>query len=240
VVLIVVGWGYRLWSDDSPGWNHPDEIAGVLNDDMLRSAGKSAFIITREWDFYSPWIYNHYVNYLRPDLTMVDKELCRRSWYLNYIQKRHPEFDGIKDEFEAFLAALYPFEHKQKYNSAQLSRLYDNLLNIILKTRFKMGPIYATFSSDPELTDSYHPVPEGLLFRLYDDNGYHQFSTPALELEGKIVAGKTHLQKNRELIGFYSMMMQNRLRYLATMGDFDSANKFKTRVDNLAFKLELD
>ena len=35
-------------------------------------------------------------------------------------------------------------------------------------------------------------------------------------------------------------MMRNRLRYLANRGDIDSANKFKTRVHNLAPKLELD
>ncbi|PJA28439.1 MAG: hypothetical protein CO189_04535 [candidate division Zixibacteria bacterium CG_4_9_14_3_um_filter_46_8] len=59
-------------------------------------------------------------------------------------------------------------------------------------------------------------------------------------MEGKIVAGKAHVQKDKELIGSYSIMMRNRLRYLANRGDIDSANKFKTRVHNLAPKLELD
>ncbi|PJA28438.1 MAG: hypothetical protein CO189_04530 [candidate division Zixibacteria bacterium CG_4_9_14_3_um_filter_46_8] len=51
-------------------------------------------------------------------------------------------FGGTKDDFDAFLAALYPSEYKQKYNSTQLSRLYD-------------------------------------------DNGYHQLSTPAMNWKGK-------------------------------------------------------
>ena len=48
---------------------------------IVRSVKKDAIILTNVWDHYSPWLYLRFVESKRPDVSYLDTELCRRSWY---------------------------------------------------------------------------------------------------------------------------------------------------------------
>ena len=45
------------------------------------------FDVPQEFQIYSPWVYLHHIEGLRPDLLIVDLSLARNSWYLDYLAK---------------------------------------------------------------------------------------------------------------------------------------------------------
>ncbi|MBD3170489.1 MAG: DUF2723 domain-containing protein, partial [candidate division Zixibacteria bacterium] len=224
VLLICAGMGVNAYSGYPRLGVRFQRLAGILNSDIMRSAQKDGFILTRNWDVYSPWLYNRYVKYIRPDLAMGDKELFRRSWYLDYLWDEHPEFrENIKEEFEKFREALYPFEHEMKYDSRLLSERFDKLINGVLETRSKLGPVYNTFFEDREITNRYNRIPEGLLFRLYQAEEAFLIPTPEFQFEREIDRGSLTREQIMLQGNSYTAMMRNRIKYLRFVGEEPAA-----------------
>jgi hypothetical protein len=234
--VLVAGIAYNFALYRPTGWNRPDAVADMVIRDMMRSAGKEAFILSNNWDFYSPWMYNRRIYYIRPDLMMVDKELCRRSWYLEYLLKHMPELtDENREDFEYFLKLVYPFEHGLKFNSAELTRQFNKLFNGIFETRMDIGPVYTTFPSDREIVHDYFTVPEGLLFRLYPRRIYVAYNIPEFQLERKLRSSRFDFNKEFDprtygLLRFYPIMMNSRAKFMQQVGDQQSADVLNRRM----------
>ena len=59
-----------------------DRIAHHFVEDTLAGLPPRALLFTLDWQLCSPFLYLHHLEGLRPDVTMVNVNLVRRSWYV--------------------------------------------------------------------------------------------------------------------------------------------------------------
>jgi hypothetical protein len=166
-----------------------DFLFEAYTKDVLLSAEPNAIIESKQWDHWvaSSWYFQR-VEKLRTDITVVDKELMRRIWYLNYLQDKSGWlFKGYEDEVNTFKKDLYPFEHSKTYDQVLLQAGYVNVLSKVLSEHYKNRPVYIT----PELMleevqkneiknpEGSYWVPMGLYLKLIpNDTIYHPAPWP--------------------------------------------------------------
>lgn len=140
----------------------------------LRSADSGAIIITDWWDVYAPIFYLHEVEKIRPDISIIDKELLRRSWYFSYLEKRYPALvNNCRAELNQFLSLLYRFENGLPYDPVTIQASYIQLLRSFFLNN-PSRPVYITFAGNStrdarELVNGWQTVPVGILFQLRTD-----------------------------------------------------------------------
>ncbi len=159
---------------------------------LINSTAKNSIIFSYQWDFFiSESYYLKNVEGFRKDVTIIDKELLRRSWYFNQLRTNYPKIiSKVEDDIQAFLAALRPFERDENFDSNLLERLYQNLMNRLVTTNFDEHPYYI----GPELFDNemrngqwtlpqgYFLVPDLFLFKVVRTNEYVPAEDPAFTI----------------------------------------------------------
>ncbi len=158
------------------GMNYPK--ADRSNDyyvyDYMRSVidntEKNSIVISSQWDFWVSafWYYQNVENY-RKDLVVIDKELLRRTWYPNQIEKWYPILKSSSKEKNDFLFHLEKFESKEEYDQFGIQTSFIGLINSYIDKNFDNRNIYVTIDvlqSNPEIGTKYQKIPKGYLIKL--------------------------------------------------------------------------
>ena len=194
----------------------PDHFACDLASNIMRSAKKDAIIVTNDWDHYSPWLYLRWVELKRPDVKYLDVELCRRSWYFNYVRRNYADlYEKSENQISRFVQEVYPFENRQPFNSQIIENAYVNMLGSFLLKNFSAKPLYDDVIGEVKFEKPYIKVPEGMIFALKDSLAYYPYDFPALEMRG--ILDKGIYKEDRTLFNLkrYTFMIDARLRYLS-------------------------
>jgi hypothetical protein len=222
------------YSDESKNYFTYDYTMNVFN-----SANKNSIILSTQWDFWlSSSFYFQYIKNIRPDISVVDKELLRRSWYLRHIKMHYPEiYERSKTEFEIYNIELLKFENEtprylkpqnemDKQDLVKINNAFVNLLNSIVDKNYIDKNIYTT----PEIEQSkqevfgkdYLKIPEGLLIRYSKDKSFDStYIDPVFKFE---------LTNNNDY--YYAFLMKSyydsylyRANYLMNFSRFDKAEE---------------
>lgn len=172
VVALVVGWPQQDRSEHTAVDNYTSWV--------FDNAEPNAIILTRQWDYFcsAAW-YRQVVQNERTDITVIDKELLRRTWYAPYLSQRYPEvMKRVRPEVDAFMPYLQMFEsngdafNKNQANVRIIQQRFVSLLNALV-TANPDRPVYIT----PELLNDeqgfavgYDRRPAGPLVRLIKDS----------------------------------------------------------------------
>lgn len=145
-----------------------DHLVEDYTANMFASLGRDALVISYQWDYWvSASYYYQNVAHVRPDVTVIDKELLRRSWYIRELERRRPWLiDASRPEVNAFLAQVDLFEHGLPYDPAQIQARYVGMIESFIRRSMSAHPVYVTGEIEPEFTRGFARVPEGLAFRL--------------------------------------------------------------------------
>jgi len=183
-------------------------------------------LICTYWDIYSPLIYMRHVKGVRRDIVVIDKELLRRTWYIDYLQQEYPElFSGIKNTVERYLIELHKFEYGQPYNTTTIQTRFIDLLNEIVAS--STGTVYlATPVADHDLAQ-VHPqllrLPRGMVIELRNDTtGYEPFDFSRLTVQRPDIINDQRLTYNIEMI---THMTRNNINVLTMMGKLHPAQR---------------
>lgn len=135
---------------------------------IFSNTARDALILSYQWDYFvAPSLYFQLVRHERPDLTIVDKELLRRSWYFIYLKDRYPWLiERSNREVDAFLAELFKFEHDLPYDPGAIEARYVGMINSFIDQTMKDRPVYLGPEIEQEMGQRYRRVPAGLFFRL--------------------------------------------------------------------------
>ncbi|MCR4416546.1 MAG: DUF2723 domain-containing protein [Ignavibacteria bacterium] len=150
---------------------------------VLESADKNSIIISYLWDFLiSPSYYLQFVENKRKDVSIIDKELVRRSWYFNQLKtNNYLIYERSKELIEGFLPELAKFERNENYNSQILEKYYREIIQSFIIRNINDRSVYLT----PEmvsvelkngwlvLPDSLRVIPDLFLFKVVKDTVYH-------------------------------------------------------------------
>lgn len=138
---------------------------------VTQSAQKDALVLSSQWDFWvSAFWYKDKVKSKRQDITLIDKELLRRTWYVNSIEKLYPKlYDQNQLQISQYQKQLELFEANKPYDPQLIQAYYINMINSFIDNNYSKRPIYLTFEilqSDPDIAKNYIKIPEGFLIRL--------------------------------------------------------------------------
>jgi hypothetical protein len=152
--------------------------------DLLESMEPGGFALIENWDFYSPWLYLRFGEGTSPDKVLLDKELMRRSWYIDFIRRTHPGiYERSKREFEEFLIKVQPFERNRQFDPMVIDRAYYGMLQAVMINESSLRNVYTNIAGDQKFLRLLSLVPDGILFRLHKpdeflENRMFDFNSP--------------------------------------------------------------
>jgi len=231
--------GNLPYNDRSRYYIAEDYVTNILN-----SMEQGGMLLTLDWQIYSPMLYLLDIEKRRPDITAIDVNQLRRSWYFDYLEKVYPALiEQARDKIDAFLEDLRVWEsdpaafERDRVRSQRISaRFYDMILSMV-SNHIKAAPVYATQElitnlahRDADLTRSlgsvYQPVTCGLVFQLMRDRAFPEPVELHLEMRG-LGDGTLKFEKddvvNMKVLPVYVNMSVNHGIYLAALGRHQQA-----------------
>ena len=121
------------------------------------------------WDEVSPMLYLQLVENYRTDILVIDKELLRRSWYVQALNRQNPELAEFwAVEIADYLGHLEAWENNQPVDIAKLQAGFQNLIFSIIKYGQSRGGIFVSRPSSRMYTDYPDPdlaywIPENII-----------------------------------------------------------------------------
>lgn len=210
------------WGRVSQSGNH---LVEDYTRNMYRSLEAEALVISFQWDFWvSASYYQKLVEGERSDVTVLDKELFRRSWYFEQLRHNYPDiYDASRAEIETFLTHLRRFERNEPYDPAAIETSFNAVVNGIIDRAYESRPVYVTIEMEKQFAPDYVRVPSGLAFRLYRAEDLPDpASTRDVELEYRPFDSNERLPV--EMRKLYASMLLNRGVYLSSASLFDRAD----------------
>jgi tetratricopeptide (TPR) repeat protein len=160
-----------------------DYMAYELASNLLSTVSDGAIVLTRTWDLYAPVMYLQLVEGKRNDVTMIDYELMRRSWYVREKAMANPEiFLAAGREVRTFLDLVAVFEEGGPFDSGKLDNAFYDMLNAILLSRYPGSPSYIDFDDNPALAPTLKKDPQGVIFQLREEFGEESFDMEGYQL----------------------------------------------------------
>ena len=132
---------------------------------LLNSMEPRAVMLTANWDFYSPLLYKKFAEGVRTDVTAIDIELLRRSWYYDFIAESDPNlFANIKNEVQVFMPLVRSFERDERIDQGRIEDAYQSIITAIASVPDR--PVYADLSAQFRDSKMFSKIPEGPVYRL--------------------------------------------------------------------------
>ena len=206
---------------------------------ILNGVSSESIIFSYQWDYFiSPSYYFRYVENYGKDIAVVDKELLRRSWYFDQLDRNYPFlFEELEDVVSKFKAALLPFERSENFNSKLLEGLYRRLMTGLVATNIDERNFYIA----PELYQNemqrgefklplgYQLVPDNLLFKVVKGDKYIPASDPDFQIRFSDKKNY-YLEKIEYFTGF---MLLNRVNYELQHGKVERAKVYMRKLKNI-------
>ena len=191
--------------------NNGNHLVDDYTSNMFRSLKPNALIISYQWDYWVSSSYHaQYVDGIRPDVVVIDKELLRRSWYLEQLKRNHPEiYRRSEQEIRRFLAEAYKFERDLPYQAEIIEQSYNDMINSFVDRNYADRPVYLTVEIENQFAADYQRIPEGLAYRIYrpadlpspDAPVWDAFTFRPFQRSGRLIDG---------MLGMYATMLTNR------------------------------
>jgi hypothetical protein len=205
---------------------------------LLNSVPKNSIVFSYQWDYFiSASYYFQMVENYRKDVTVIDKELLRRSWYYNQLQTNHPSFlNGIKPDVDQFLEALKPFEReeKEKVNGNLLEMLFKKIMAGLISTNIvKHEYFIAPEIVDGEMRRGEFQLPAGhtlvpylFLFKVVSSSEYIEAPLPNYNIRFENRDDKYIVA----LKGFLSSMLIRRAMYELQFNKIERAKIYTEKI----------
>jgi len=182
----------------------------------------NAIVLSSQWDFWlsAAW-YKQRVEGFRNDVVIIDKELLRRTWYLEQIKRWYQQQINIcKKEIDDYLIDLELFESGEDYNPSSIQTKYINLLESFVSKNYDNHPIYITLDvleTEPDAFQGYEKIACGFAFKLLLDKTPQKVKASDINItlfvqslknnEGHLVDGiKTNAAISLVNLGRYALM----------------------------------
>ncbi len=172
------------------------EVATSYARAILEPLPPRAIVLSRFWDLVvSPSIELQLVERVRADVTVLDQEHFRRSWYAPLLRRTAPDLaPAARRETDAFLALLAPFEAGKPFDRARIQAAYERMIFTILNAD-TTRPLFATIDVEPALVAPYRSEPWGLAMRLVRPGetppALYAGTMPSWSAATRAAAGKT-------------------------------------------------
>ncbi len=215
---------------------------------IFNSAPQNSIIVSHQWDFWvSASLYFQYVENIRKDLTVIDKELLRKSWYVIYLHKHYPEmYSRSEAEFTVYYNELLNFEKNSdrysnpkteadKQDVMKIQKAFSDILTSIVVKNPERN-FYTTYEIEQEkqerFANDYGRIPEGLLFKYTKKTEYDNFIMPDYKFE---ITSDPQYHTSFIMNAYYNAYI-NRANYLMNFAKYDEADALLNIAANVVPK----
>lgn len=214
-------------------------IAQDYVDNILRTIEPNGMLLTLDWQVCSPFLYARTIAQQRRDVTVIDINLLRRSWYFDYLRREYPQLlQETRNEVDTFLEDLTRWEQdpelyqRDRALNQRIDTRFRDLIMAFVREHLRTGAAYLTqdiaLNRSPQdvrvtqaLTAAYQLVPQGLVFQLVREHTFQEPAEPRLITRG-LVDGTLSFEPDDvvrlKIFPVYVSMLYNRGRYLALYG----------------------
>lgn len=213
---------------------------------IFETAPKNSVIYSSQWDFFvAASYYYRYIKNIRPDLIILDKELMRKSWYMDYIKSNYGEiYNRSFLEFEEYKTELLKFEKSPKrytnpstqsdyIDLKKIQEAFLKLQNSIVDKNIDDRQFFTTFEVEQNQIElfgqKYYKIPEGVLIRYAKINDSP--GNPGLKYKYTIPKGEGYHHsfiRNAYIQGFL-----NRANYLINQDRLEEASELLDKVNQI-------
>lgn len=203
--------------------------------DSLVPVEPNAIVFSSIWDrFSSPAVYYQSVEGLRPDVMVIDMGMIASPALAAHLAAQAPDLlTACQAQVDSLAAIAHLSERGASYDVAEARGLYDRLQQCMLDQAVALRPTYITSELHRHpMMKSYRPVAEGLLARVYRQDGDYPYVWP--EFEGPGIVRAQARDEREEFVHFeYGRMAMNRARYLERRGHTEEAAAMAQRAQDL-------
>jgi hypothetical protein len=218
-------------------------VAHDYVENIYSSVEPGGMVLTTDWQLYSPSLYVREIEGERKDLTFLDLNLLRRSWYFAYLDKAYPavmarsrdKVAPFRDELRAWDRDPAAYDRSPMLNQRINTRFQEMLMSLV-NEHLKTAPLYVTLdiadgSRDQQglmkaLKEKYDIVPQGLVFRLVERGSGTVFPQPDIVTRGLNDGTMKYDEDDvvrKNVIPAYTGMLTNAGYYLMSKGMEDRA-----------------
>jgi hypothetical protein len=198
---------------------------------VFKSVAPGGIVISNQWDnWVSASYYLQYVKGIRTDIVVIDKDLCRKSWYLKQLQKNYPQLiEKSKKEVDEFLQEANKIEYELPYDDNQIREKYAAMLNSFVEKNIQNVPVYITSETGREIGAQYKRIPVGLVFRLSEKADY----LPVDQIDWTFHPLNKKGKYPDMLMRFYGVMFVYRASYEHYFGYNDRAYQYLDKLQQI-------
>lgn len=150
-----------------------NNLVPTYTKNLIDNLEPKAIVISAQWDFFCSafWYLQRVENY-RNDVVFIEKELLRRTWYLEQLHRWYPNVIGkSKKEMDDFLEQLELFESGREYDAQLIQFRFVQMLRSFVEKNIAERPIYITYDIlqnpyDAKAFEGYEIAPQGFALRL--------------------------------------------------------------------------
>jgi hypothetical protein len=205
---------------------------------VLNTVPENSIIFSYQWDYFiSASYYYQFVEDYRRDVTVIDKELLRRSWYYKQLDNYDPKvLNGVRNEIDQFLISLQPFERSEIFDANRLETLFRTIMTNLVKTNVNERDYFIA----PEVVDQemkkgefklpagYTLVPHLFFYKVVEGNEYVPAPDPDFQI--RIASNRNYyIDTIEKMVG---QMLSNRAYYEVQHGRSDRAKIYLKKILN--------
>ncbi len=214
---------------------------------VLNTVPENSIIFSYQWDYFiSASYYYQFVEDYRRDVTVIDKELLRRSWYYKQIDNHDPKvLDGVRNELDQFLVALQPFqflialqpfERDENFDANRLEALFRLIMTNLVRTNVNERDYFIAPElveqemkrGEFKLPEGYNLVPHLFFYKVVEGNDYVPAPDPDFSIS--IASNRNvYIDTIENMIG---KMLSNRAYYEVQHGRSDRAKIYLKKILN--------
>ncbi len=206
---------------------------------LANNLDQNAIVLSAQWDYWnSAFWYMQRVEGHRKDVVLIEKELLRRTWYLQQLRKWYPkEMAKHKAEIDAFLEQLELFESGKQYDPRQIQSRFEALLGSFVYKNLSKRPVYITadiLQTEPYLGQDLEKIPQGFALRFEQEHKPYPVSDSNIniaEMAKNASDNPNHLEKG------IKQSAATQLIYLARYANLQKDKTTALSAYNKALKL---
>ena len=218
-------------------------IADDYVENLFSTIAPNGLLLTQDWQVVSPTFYAQEIEQRRRDVKVIDINLLRRSWYFDYLRRANPGLiERSRDKIDPYVELLRLWERDpaafdgNQDLTRRISMAFLELVRSMVRNEINVAPAYITndvLSADKTngyltqwIPQTYQLVPQGLVFDLAIDQGFHDSPDSHLRTRG-LADGTLRFADDDvvklKVLSVYTRMLTNRGRYLAAFNQHERA-----------------
>jgi len=194
----------------------------------------SSLLIATHWDIYSPLMYLQEVKGWRKDLTIIDKELLRRTWYMKRLEHEHPALcTKARNSIDAYLEELYKFEYGRPYIVSVIQLRFIKMLESLVDANIDKGVFLSAPWLDQDLDQvkpHYARLPFGLVTEVTKARAVEPFDFSKFLLKKPSPINDPRIAHNLRVV---RNMLSANIKYLMATGHTEEAERVNQLLASL-------